>query len=72
VKGIATDVRDLADQIKALSPPEKLRLAADLLDAKRGDVAHSIIQSVATELGAALALRMVEPRATVTGSATHE
>lgn len=51
------EVVALHAQISALSPPQKLRLAADLLDAKRPELAHAIIDRVAVELGAALMLR---------------
>ncbi len=51
------DIKAVAEEIKALSPPAKLRLAADLLEQRRGDLAHTIAEGVVLELGAALALR---------------
>lgn len=57
-----TDLGGLANKIKALTPPQKLRLAADLLDHGRKSIAHSIIDGVATELGAALALEMLKEK----------
>jgi hypothetical protein len=50
------DIDAIKAKIEALSPPAKLRLAADLLEAGRGELAHTIADRVATELGAALAL----------------
>ena len=45
-----------AAEIEALSPPDKLRLAADLLDAQRPEIAKSIVDKVGAELGAAMLL----------------
>ncbi len=50
------------DQIRALSIPDQLRLAAELLEAKRADVAHPIIKRISLELGAALAWRRMDDR----------
>lgn len=49
----------LADEIKALSPPARLRLAADLLERRKPEIAHAIAESVTVELGAAIALAKV-------------
>lgn len=48
------ELEGLAMAIANMTPPERLRLAADLLDRKRPDVAHGIIRRVADELGAVL------------------
>jgi len=53
---MTTDLVALAREIQALSPPDRLRLAADLLEAKHGDLAHDIAMRVVEELGAVLAL----------------
>ena len=50
------DLADLADRIKALSPPDKLRLAAGLLDRGKPETAYLIMRQATEELGAALAL----------------
>lgn len=42
--------------ILGLSPADQLRLAAELLEAKRPKLAKAIIDRVAVELGAALVL----------------
>lgn len=52
-------VKDLHAQINALSPPAKLRLAADLLENQKPEMAHTIAERVVLELGAALALAKV-------------
>ena len=55
-------LRDLAAEIEALSPPDKLRFAADLLEHRKPDLAKTIIDKVGVELGAALMLaRMKAP-----------
>lgn len=54
------DVANLAGAIHALSPPAKLRLAADLLEQRRAALAHKIASSAVEELGASLALRVLE------------
>ena len=46
----------LAERIKALSPPDKLRLAAGLLERGKAETAYTIMRQVTVELGAALAL----------------
>lgn len=45
----------LAQQIEALSPPDRLRLAADLLDKKRPAEALSMAKRVVDELTVVLA-----------------
>jgi hypothetical protein len=57
-----TEAQKIAEQIKTLSPPDKLRLAADLMENRRGRTAHLIIESVALELGAAIALLELDAR----------
>ena len=56
--GVKTNdtVVDLAEQIKGLSPPDKLRLAAGLLEGGRAEIAYTILRQVTVELGAELAL----------------
>lgn len=49
--------QQLAEEIERLSPPARLRLAADLLEAQRADLAYPILTTVTVELGAVLALR---------------
>lgn len=56
------DVETIDAAIAALAPPDRLRLAAELMERKRGDIAHPIIERVALELGAALALRKLKER----------
>jgi hypothetical protein len=55
-----TEVEEIFERIKALTPPDKLRLAADLLEHKRPEMALAVLTHVKTELGAALALRDFE------------
>ena len=43
-------------QIDQMAPPEQLRLAADLLEAKHPEIAHAITSKVADELATALML----------------
>jgi len=45
------------ERISELSPPDKLRLAAELLEAQRPELALSVSQMVVRELGAVLAGR---------------
>lgn len=51
---------ELFDKIAALSPPDRLRLAADLLEARKPKLAYSLIERVKVELGAAMALNRIE------------
>jgi len=48
------DVEALAAEINALSPPARLRLAADLMEIGQGSTALPIIQRVAGELSLVL------------------
>ena len=48
--------RKLAEEIKAMSWPDRLRLAADLLEHRKTDFAYAIIDGVRVEIGACLAL----------------
>ena len=50
------ELADLADRIRALSPPDKLRLAAGLLDGGKAETAYLIMRQTTEELGAALTL----------------
>lgn len=52
-----SNIEELAAKVKALSPPDKLRLAAGLLEQRKAKLAHQIAEQVVLELGAALALR---------------
>lgn len=58
----AAEVAALNAEIRALSPPDKLRLAANLLEAKKPELAHTIAEQVVLELGAAMALRKLRER----------
>lgn len=51
-------VAHLAEQIKDLSPPDKLRLAAGLLEGRKADLAYIVLRQVTDELGAALLSRV--------------
>lgn len=50
------ELNAIRDAIRDLSPPDKLRLAAMLLETKKPELAKTIIDQVGTELGAALLL----------------
>lgn len=50
-------VEELAAKVNALSPPDRLRLAAGLMENARGDTALPIIRRVADELELAILLR---------------
>ena len=56
-----TDLHALKAEIEALTPTDRLRLAADLLERQKPELAHAIAEKVVLELGAALALRQAEP-----------
>jgi hypothetical protein len=49
-------IQALAAKVNALSPPERLRLAAGLLENRMGPTALIIIRNVADELAAAILL----------------
>jgi hypothetical protein len=51
-----SEIEELAAQIQHLSPADKLRLAAGLLEKQRPRLAHQVAERVVLELGAALAL----------------
>lgn len=51
----------LVARINALSPPDRLRLAAELLEHQRGEEAYKIASQVVAELGAAMALAYTAP-----------
>lgn len=54
----ATDqqLRDLAARVNAMNPPQRLRLAASLMEARRSATALPIIRKVADELQLAIML----------------
>lgn len=60
----------LSAQIQKMSPPDRLRLAADLLDqaqkeggnTRAAGLAHTIARTVTEELGAALALVSIKQK----------
>ncbi len=54
------ELEALAAKIKALTPPDQLRLAGDLLERRQARLAHNIANHVVMELGAALAIRDTE------------
>lgn len=58
----ATDLEKLAAEVEALSPADRLRLAAGLLEGGRAKLAHTIAERVVLELGAALALKAMDRR----------
>lgn len=49
-------VQSVADQIDALSPPDALRLAANLLEQRRPELAQVIVDRIGDELRAAMVL----------------
>jgi hypothetical protein len=57
---VPADLPALKAEIDALSPSDKLRLAADLLEKGKEDLAHTIAESVVTELGAARAVEFLK------------
>ncbi len=52
----SAEVFELAERVKALSPGDALRLAADLLDRDQVRQAHAVARPVVERLGLALAL----------------
>lgn len=54
---MAADLDALKAEIEALDAPDRLRLAAGLLEHGKTKIAHSIAERVVLELGAALALQ---------------
>jgi hypothetical protein len=50
------ELEDITKEIEALSPPDRLRIAADLLEQKKPRLELNIIDKVSAELGAALLL----------------
>ena len=51
------DMEALVARIDKLTPPEKLRLAAELLDNKRLDIAYTIADQAVKLMGAYLTMR---------------
>ena len=60
--GRGKDLEDLAAKVNLLTPPDRLRLAAGLLEARRASTALAIIRRVALELSAALLLAREDAR----------
>lgn len=54
------DLEKLRDQIRAMKPSDKLRLAAELLDAGRLEMARAVAERVVVEIGAAQAMSAKE------------
>lgn len=52
-----SELEDIAQAIEKLSEPDKLRLAAELLEHKKDELAYRVIDAVRLELGAAIVLR---------------
>ena len=59
---MTTSLEELAEEINGLPPPARLRLAADLLEQRKPELAHSVASRVVTELGAVLALHDLKQR----------
>lgn len=59
---MSSNVQRMADQIEALSPADRFRLVADLLEAKQPRLALSLARSTTTELGAAICLLRPSPK----------
>lgn len=60
----ATNLEKLAAEVEDLTPADKLRLAAGLLEGGSAKLAHTLVERVSLELGAWLALQAKrrEPR----------
>lgn len=59
------DLEGLAQRIEIMSPPDQLRLAAELLEARRPEVAYAVAQKAVDKLGliVRVAARVVCPKA---------
>ena len=60
------NLESMRDKINALPWPDRLRLAADLLEARKPGtvkIAHSIVERVAMEIGAGSALAAMPRKA---------
>lgn len=57
-----TDVAKLVRRIEALSPSDRFRLVADLLEARQARLALTLARRTTTELGAALCLLRPSPK----------
>lgn len=53
-----TLVQELFDRIEGLDPPAQLRLAAELLENGRGDLACAVVKRVESELALDIRLRV--------------
>lgn len=51
-----TELERICAEINALPCPERLRMAADLFDKGRRELAHAIAERAVLEMGAALAV----------------
>ncbi|MES1164182.1 MAG: hypothetical protein ABUR63_00375 [Verrucomicrobiota bacterium] len=58
------ELQDLKNRIDSLPPPDRLRLAASLLEARKTQLAYAIIDRVKVELGAAMMLAEAPPART--------
>ncbi|HRI98185.1 MAG TPA: hypothetical protein PLZ93_21360 [Nocardioides sp.] len=56
------DLKKLAAEIDAMSPANRLRVAADLLEAQQPKIAYRLIDRVYLELGAAMTLADMDRR----------
>lgn len=52
----ARTIHALAERIETLTPPERLRLAAALMEERQGELAYAIAHKVVDELGLAIGL----------------
>ena len=52
---------EIASKLEALSPPDRLRFAANMLEARQARIAYSVASGVVTELGAALVMADAPP-----------
>ena len=62
---ITAEMVALAAKIEAMTLPDRLRLAAGLMETKERrfeDMAYSILEKVTTTLGATIALREIEEK----------
>ena len=59
---MASDLDSIAEEIKALDPVERLRLAIALLEARKADMAYAVLRMTTDELGAALTMARLAGR----------
>ena len=53
---MSADVKEIAAQLRAMSPADRFRLVAELLERRNMNAAYTVAQFATTELGAARAL----------------